>query len=82
VQSDRYFTTTTIWSLRQQDVVAECAGWIVFVDFATGKPADLVASGDLYSKLHALIVEKAEKAEIAKSHWEKDHPRKRPASNL
>ncbi|KAF1948193.1 hypothetical protein CC80DRAFT_498318 [Byssothecium circinans] len=82
VQPDRYFTTTTIWSLRQQDVVAECAGWIVFVDFKTGKPADLTKAGEPYNQLHAFIVEKAEKANAVKTQWDKEHNPKRSGSNL
>ncbi|KAF2811146.1 uncharacterized protein BDZ99DRAFT_415588 [Mytilinidion resinicola] len=82
VRPDRYFTTTTIWSLRQQAVVAECAGWVVFIDFATGRPADLLKAGEPYVSLHAQIKDKVEKANALHAEWEKKHPPKRPSSQL
>ena len=81
IQPDRYFTTTTIWSLRQQALVAECAGWVVIADFATGKPADLTKTGGPYNRLHAFIADKAEKAACEMAQRDKERT-KRDSSKL
>jgi len=82
MRPDRYFTTTTIWSLRQQAVVAECAGWVVFLDFATKRPANLLEAGEPYVSLHAQISAKVEKANELYEKWQKDHPPKKRQSNI
>ncbi|KAF2116792.1 hypothetical protein BDV96DRAFT_645199 [Lophiotrema nucula] len=82
VKCDRYFTTTTIWSLRQQAVVAECTGWVVFVNFASGKPVDLTAAGDPYDKLHALILRKAQEAKRRKDTWDQEQAAKKKSSKF
>lgn len=76
LQPDRYFTTTTIWSLRQQAVVAECKGYVVFMDFSTGRPANLLEVGEPYVALHAQIKVKVEKSNELFSEWEKNNPPK------
>ena len=68
---DRYFTTTTIWSLKQQAVVAEAKGYVVFLNFSTGRPANLLESGELYKKLHAQIKGKVDKSNDLFAKWEK-----------
>ena len=68
---DRYFTTTTIWSLRQQAVVAECKGYVVFLNFGTGRPANLLESGEPYKKLYAQIKAKVERSNEMFTKWEK-----------
>ncbi|KAF2728287.1 hypothetical protein EJ04DRAFT_504337 [Polyplosphaeria fusca] len=82
VKGDRYFTTTTIWSLRQQAVVAECTGWVVFADFATRKPVDLTKAGEPYDKLHALISRKAQEAWERKEKWDQEHTTKKQRLKL
>ncbi|KAF2464005.1 uncharacterized protein BDR25DRAFT_104134 [Lindgomyces ingoldianus] len=77
--ADRYFTTTTIWSLRQQCVVAELRGWIVFVDPATGRPVDLVEKGEPYATLWKHIEEKVERANTLLGKWNTEH---RPREKL
>ena len=70
---DRYFTTTIIWSLRQQAVVAEFKGYIVLLNFSTGRPVNLLESGEPYKKLHAQIKAKAEKSNELLTKWERRH---------
>ena len=42
--------------------MAECTGWVVLVDFATGKPVDLENAGEPYDRLYAFIAETVEKS--------------------
>lgn len=77
IQPDRYFTTTTIWSLRQQAVVAECKGYIVFINYDNGRPANLIEAGEPYVALHAQIKAKVEKSNMLFAEWEKKNPPKK-----
>lgn len=79
VHPDRYFTTTTIWSLRQQAIVAECKGYIVFQKFETGKPASLIEAGGPYLALYSQIKDKVERSNKLFAKWQKENPPKRKA---
>jgi hypothetical protein len=68
--------TTTMWSLRQQAVVAEFKGYIIFVDFKTGRPVNLLEAGEPYVTLHAQIRAKVEKANQLSAEWRKKNPPK------
>ncbi|MCJ1347286.1 hypothetical protein MMC31_005508 [Peltigera leucophlebia] len=74
VHPDRYFTTTTIWSLKQQAIVAECKGYIVFQKFDTGKPASLIEAGGPYLALYSQIKDKVERSNKLFAKWQKETP--------
>lgn len=78
VKPDRYLSTTTIWSVLQGKVVAEVTGWIVFVNFKTGRPVDLTKAGEPYEALHARIVEKARLSNERYRAWEEKQPKRKP----
>jgi hypothetical protein len=79
VLPDRYFGVNTIWSLKQQAIVAETTGWVVFFDHDKGKVANLLNVGGVWADLyHALLDRKNREVEIA-AKWEKDHPKKQKA---
>ena len=71
VRPDRYHGVTSVWSLRQQAIVAESTGWIVFYDFETGRPGDLVRKGGVYKELYEGLKEKADEANRKMEEWEK-----------
>jgi len=79
VKPDRYFTTTTIWSLRQQAVVAEARGYVVFLNFSTGRPANLIEAGEPYTALHAEIEKMVEESNRLHAEWEAANPKKKPS---
>ncbi|KAF4815957.1 hypothetical protein CGCSCA5_v006911 [Colletotrichum siamense] len=77
VRPDRYFITTTMWSLRQQAPVAKSKGWIVFFDYGKGKVANLVEAGGVHKDLYeALSVKCSEMNETAAA-WKKAQPQKK-----
>ena len=71
VRPDRYHGVTSVWSLRQQAIVAESTGWIVFYDFRTGRPADIVKEGGVWKDLYNGLRKKAELANEKLEEWEK-----------
>jgi hypothetical protein len=72
VRADRYHGVTTIWSLKQQAVVAECSGWIVWFDFNTGKAANLLEMGGVWKTLYDGLVRQVEDTERSRAAREVD----------
>ena len=79
VQPDRYFAVTTVWSLRQQAIVADHSGYMVFFDFAKGRRAILLEAGGVYADLYHALVERKEREGKLALKWEADHPKKQKA---
>ncbi|MCJ1356674.1 MAG: hypothetical protein MMC33_006669 [Icmadophila ericetorum] len=78
---DRYHGITSIWSLRQQALVAEIRGWMVFVDVKVNKPANLVKAGGVYLDLHSALTRRVIESRKLASKWESEQA-KRPRSKL
>jgi hypothetical protein len=68
--------------LRQQAPVAESNGWVVFFDYAKGKPANLIEAGGVYANLHAAISEKSKITNQKRAQWEAAHPKKPRGAKL
>ena len=81
VLPDRYYGITSVWSLRQQAIVADAQGYVVFFDYDTGKPADLVKAGGTHLDLYNALSQRKEKEDKIAAQWEKDHPKK-PRANI
>ncbi|KAK2746700.1 hypothetical protein CKAH01_18195 [Colletotrichum kahawae] len=77
VRPDRYFITTTMWSLRQQAPVAESEGWIVFFDYGKGKVANLVDAGGVHKDLYEALSVKCAKMNETAAAWNKAQPQKK-----
>ncbi|KAH0438703.1 hypothetical protein CcaCcLH18_03135 [Colletotrichum camelliae] len=77
VRPDRYFITTTMWSLRQQAPVAESEGWIVFFDYGKGKVANLVEAGGVHKDLYDALSVKCAKMNETAAAWKKAQPQKK-----
>jgi hypothetical protein len=73
---DRYHVVTSIWSLRQQAIVAESRGWVVFFDYTKGKPANLVLAGGVYADLYNALKDKCTQAAALAAKWDQEHPKK------
>ncbi|MCJ1312458.1 hypothetical protein MMC25_006132 [Agyrium rufum] len=76
IRPDRYLGITTVWSLRLQTIVAECKGWIVFADFAKGRPVNLVEQGGVWADLYHGLKDKVEAGNKLAEEWAKAHPKK------
>ncbi|KAK1753904.1 hypothetical protein QBC47DRAFT_385175 [Echria macrotheca] len=76
VKPDRYYSITTMWSLRQQAIVAQTQGYVVFFDFAKQRPANLIEAGGVYADLHAALSERAQKSTELAAEWERRNPSK------
>ncbi|MCJ1431236.1 hypothetical protein MMC27_000587 [Xylographa pallens] len=75
VKPDRYFCVTSIWSYRQQAIVAETSGYVVFFDFQKGKVANLLDYGGVYADLHADLLERSKISTALNEKWIKDNPK-------
>ena len=76
VRPDRYHCVTSIWSLAQEAVACESRGWVVFFDYRTRKPADLVAAGGVHADLYHALAEKARLGREKAEAWDKANPKK------
>lgn len=72
---DGYHGITTVWSLRQQTIVAELRGYAVFYDYGRNNPANLVEAGGVYAKLLAGLTRRVERSNELATKWEKEHPK-------
>ncbi|KAF2180758.1 hypothetical protein K469DRAFT_672177 [Zopfia rhizophila CBS 207.26] len=79
VKPDRYMYNTAVWSLQQQAMVAQCTGWVVFIDYSTQRPVNLLEKGEPYPSLHTFIKQKVEGGNAKSAEWEKTNPPKRKA---
>ena len=66
---------TSIWSYRQQAVVAETSGYVVFFDYKKGKVANLLEYGDVYADLHADLMERSKASTALNKQWVQDNPK-------
>lgn len=79
VLPDRYYGITSIWSLNQQVVVADCKSCIVFFDYSQGVPTNLLEAGDGYKELYEALRQRLEREAAIAAKWEKEHPKKTKA---
>ncbi|KFY01096.1 hypothetical protein O988_02917 [Pseudogymnoascus sp. VKM F-3808] len=79
---DRYFGVTTIWSLRQQAIVAETRGYMVFFDYNNNIPADMIKAGGVYTDLYNALVARKEQGDKIAAKWEAEHPPKKRKAKL
>ncbi|KAH8645582.1 hypothetical protein BGZ60DRAFT_392540 [Tricladium varicosporioides] len=75
VLPDRYFGITSMWSLRQQAIVADCKGYVVFFDYDKGVPANLLEAGGVYKDLYHALVQRKERESQIEKEWEAAHPK-------
>ncbi|TGO90645.1 hypothetical protein BPOR_0056g00170 [Botrytis porri] len=61
VLPDQYFGVTTIWSLRQQAIVAKITGYVSFFNYDTGKPANFIEVGGVYKDLYDVLMARMER---------------------
>jgi hypothetical protein len=80
VLPDRYYGITTMWSLKQQAIVADCRGYVVFFNFDTGKIADLVKADGAYKELYNALTQRKDREAAIAAKWENERSKKAKAS--
>ncbi|RAL58786.1 hypothetical protein DID88_009199 [Monilinia fructigena] len=75
VLPDRYVGVTSIWSLKQQVIVADCKACVVFFDYDRGVPANLLEAGGVYKELYEALKQRSGRELEAAAEWEKQHPK-------
>lgn len=59
--------------------MAEARGYVVFLNFSTGRPANLIEAGEPYTALHAEIEKMVEESNRLHAEWEAANPKKKPS---
>jgi hypothetical protein len=65
-----------MWSLKQQAIVAQTRGYVVFFDYTKGRPANLIETGGVYMDLYTALAKKAKTSNELAAKWEKENPSK------
>jgi hypothetical protein len=85
IEPTRNHGTVSLFSLKQQAIVAEVKGSVTFMDDKTGRPVDIRGLGGGWQELYNGFTAKAENARRLKEQWDTDHPnvrRSQPASKI
>ncbi|KAJ4345352.1 uncharacterized protein N0V89_011482 [Didymosphaeria variabile] len=73
IEPTRNSGTTSLFSLKQQAIVAEVKGSATYMDVKTGRPVDIRTLGGGWAKLFEGFTEKAEHAQMLKKKWDSEH---------
>ncbi|KAG8166022.1 hypothetical protein KVR01_004574 [Diaporthe batatas] len=76
IEPTRNSGTTSLFSLRQQAIVAQVKGSVTYMDVKTGRPDDIQSRGGGWPVLYAGLTRKSESANAMREKWEADHPAK------
>ncbi|RYP11507.1 hypothetical protein DL764_000030 [Monosporascus ibericus] len=75
IEPTRNNGTTVLFSLKQQDIVAEVKGSTTYMDVKTARPVDIRTLGGGWPTLYEAFTRKSEHAKALKEKWEKEHPK-------
>ncbi|KAI0195884.1 hypothetical protein F4808DRAFT_452819 [Astrocystis sublimbata] len=70
MEPTRYFGTTSLFSLKQQAIVAETRGNVTFIDAGTGRPVDIRGVSDGWSRVYEGYVKTVEAAQAFRQKWD------------
>lgn len=76
VEPTRNSGTTSLFSLKQQAIVAQVKGSVTYMDVKTGRPTDIRSLDGGWPALNDELTRKAERANTLREKWEVDHPGK------
>ncbi|KAI0972418.1 hypothetical protein F4678DRAFT_430223 [Xylaria arbuscula] len=65
--------TTSLFSLKQQAIVAECKGSVTYMDAKSGRPIDIRTVGGGWPALYDGLTKRCESARGLKEKWEIEH---------
>jgi hypothetical protein len=81
IEPTRNYGTTSLYSLKQQAIVAEVKGSVTFVDVRTGQPVNIRTLGGGWPKLFEGFAKKAEHAGMLKAQWDSTHSKGKKAKS-
>jgi hypothetical protein len=73
IEPTRNSGTTSLFSLKQQAIVAEVKGSVTFMDAKTGRPVDIRTLGGGWAKLYEGFISRSENAKRLKEKWDNEH---------
>lgn len=82
IDPDRNNGTTSLFSLKQQAIVAEVKGSAVYMSLKTGRPVDIRTLGGGWAKLYEGFLSKSDKARKLKEEWDVKHPSSKISKRL
>ncbi|KAI1817266.1 hypothetical protein GGS20DRAFT_533346 [Poronia punctata] len=65
--------TTSLFSLKQQSIVAECKSSVTYINAKTGRPRDIRTVGGGWPKLHDGLLKRCDDSRAKKEKWEAEH---------
>lgn len=71
-----------MWSYRQQAIVAESSGYVVFFDYRKGKVSNLMEYGGVYTDLHRDLSERSKKSNELHAQWVSEHSKRGDKARL
>ncbi|KAJ7084051.1 hypothetical protein B0H15DRAFT_849908 [Mycena belliarum] len=74
IEPTRNHGTTSLFSLKQQAIVAEVKGSVTYMDVKSGRAVDIRTLGGGWPKLFEGFTKKAEHAKALKEKWDSEHP--------
>ncbi|KUI60907.1 hypothetical protein VP1G_08121 [Cytospora mali] len=74
VEPTRNSGTTSLYSLKQQAIVAQVKGSVTYMDVKTGRPIDIRTLGDGWVALYDGLTQKSASANALKKNWEDNNP--------
>ncbi|KAI1359937.1 hypothetical protein F5Y08DRAFT_349184 [Xylaria arbuscula] len=80
IEPTRNNGTVSLYSLKQQAIVANVKGSTSYVDVKTGRPVDIRTLGCGWPMLYEAYVKKSEHAKESKRKWDCEHPPSKPNS--
>ncbi|QLI69386.1 uncharacterized protein G6M90_00g066500 [Metarhizium brunneum] len=69
VRPDRVFVIFSVWSVRQNIMVAEFQAWVVFFNHDKGVTVELPREGGVYNELYRNLLRRAEESNRAVQRW-------------
>ncbi|KAI1203667.1 hypothetical protein F5X97DRAFT_283794 [Nemania serpens] len=81
IEPTRNNGTVSLYSLKQQAIVATVKGSTSYVDAKTGRPVDIRTLGGGWPALYEAYVEKSEHAKDSKEKWDQAHPSSKPKAD-
>ncbi|KAK7935166.1 hypothetical protein PG985_000661 [Apiospora marii] len=80
IEPTRNNGVTSLYSLRQQTIVAEAKGSTTYMDIRTGRPVDIRTLGGNWPVLYDAFTIKSANANARRDKWEKEHPKSKSKS--
>ncbi|KAI1824021.1 hypothetical protein F4861DRAFT_539483 [Xylaria intraflava] len=81
IEPTRNNGTVSLYSLKQQAIVANVKGSTSYVNVKTGRPVDIRTLGGNWPALYEAFVKKSEDAKNLKEKWDRAHPPRKPRAD-